>query len=153
MLATHERGARYAIERAGARWIAEGVLDGERLEAEVDGERCAVWVVPGEHGERVMFDGPRRLAYHWRDPLAGHEAAGATGGHLVAPMPAKVIAVRASEGQRVSAGAVLVVLEAMKMEQSIVAPADGVVERVFYAPGDQVSEGATLVDFAADEEA
>ncbi|MCX7901642.1 MAG: acetyl-CoA carboxylase biotin carboxyl carrier protein subunit, partial [Burkholderiaceae bacterium] len=47
----------------------------------------------------------------------------------------------------VTRGTPLVVLEAMKMEHTIVAPADGVVEAVPYAVGDQVPEGAELVRF------
>jgi 3-methylcrotonyl-CoA carboxylase alpha subunit len=43
------------------------------------------------------------------------------------------------------------VLEAMKMEHTIVAPADGVVEEVHYAPGDLVEEGAALIAFAIAE--
>jgi 3-methylcrotonyl-CoA carboxylase alpha subunit len=50
----------------------------------------------------------------------------------------------------VARGAALLVMEAMKMEHTIVAPADGVVAEVLYAVGDQVAEGAELVRFAND---
>jgi len=53
--------------------------------------------------------------------------------------------VRVLEGQEVTAGAVLVVLEAMKMEHSLLAPWDGRVKTVNVKAGDRVEEGADLV--------
>ncbi|WP_420625709.1 acetyl/propionyl/methylcrotonyl-CoA carboxylase subunit alpha [Candidatus Poriferisodalis sp.] len=72
-------------------------------------------------------------------------------GGLVAPMPGKVLMVNVSERDRVSAGQVLVVMEAMKMEHQITAPADGEVSEVRAAVGDQVDNGELLVVIAADE--
>jgi 3-methylcrotonyl-CoA carboxylase alpha subunit len=65
-------------------------------------------------------------------------------------MPGKIIEVTARAGQRVKRGEVLLVLEAMKMEHTIVAPADGIIERVHFLPGDLVEEGAALIAFSAD---
>jgi len=67
------------------------------------------------------------------------------GGGCTAPMPGKVVQVLVSEGDSITKGQSLVVLEAMKMEQTITAPADAVVESVRVAVGDQVEAGATLV--------
>jgi len=64
-------------------------------------------------------------------------------------MPGKVIAVHVAAGSKVAKGAPLLVMEAMKMEHTIVAPGDGTVEAVLYAAGEQVAEGAPLVTFAA----
>jgi 3-methylcrotonyl-CoA carboxylase alpha subunit len=75
-----------------------------------------------------------------------HEAAG---GRLTAPMPGKVVAVMASNGQEVKKGQPLVIMEAMKMEHTISAPSDGVVEEVLYQVGDQVADGAPLLAFKA----
>jgi len=63
----------------------------------------------------------------------------------MAPMSGTIIAVNVKAGEHVARGATLLVLEAMKMEHSISAPADAVVEQVFFAAGDQVKEGAELV--------
>jgi 3-methylcrotonyl-CoA carboxylase alpha subunit len=49
----------------------------------------------------------------------------------------------------VKAGQVLAIMEAMKMEHTIAAPADGVVAELLYAPGDQVAEGAELLRLTA----
>ena len=63
------------------------------------------------------------------------------------PMPGIVLEIRVSQGDVVSAGDTLIILEAMKMEQSIVAPADGLVERITVELGELVEEGAELVVF------
>jgi 3-methylcrotonyl-CoA carboxylase alpha subunit len=62
-------------------------------------------------------------------------------------MPGKVVAVLAAKGQEVKKGDALVIMEAMKMEHTITAPHDGVVEDVLYAVGDQVADGAPLLAF------
>lgn len=66
-----------------------------------------------------------------------------------APMPGQVLKVLVAVGQRVSAGAALVVLEAMKMEQTLRASTAGVVEAVLVKPGDVVAPGDTLVEIKA----
>jgi len=67
------------------------------------------------------------------------------GGRLSAPMPGKILSFSVKAGDKVTKGQPLAVMEAMKMEHTIAAPADGVVEELMYAPGDQVSEGAELL--------
>ena len=69
----------------------------------------------------------------------------AEGGRLTAPMPGKVVSFAVKAGDRVKRGQALAVLDAMKMEHTIAAPADGVVAELLYAPGDQVGEGAALI--------
>jgi 3-methylcrotonyl-CoA carboxylase alpha subunit len=67
------------------------------------------------------------------------------GGRLTAPMPGKVVSFAVKAGEKVKAGQPLAVMEAMKMEHTIAAPADGEVLELLYAPGDQVTEGAELL--------
>ena len=69
------------------------------------------------------------------------------GAGLLAPMPGKVIALLATPGSSVDKGAPLLVLEAMKMEHTISAPRAGTLKAFRFAAGDQVTEGAELVDF------
>jgi acetyl/propionyl-CoA carboxylase alpha subunit len=69
-------------------------------------------------------------------------------GVLVAPMPATVLSVKAKAGDTVRKNDVVILLEAMKMELPLRAPADGVVSAVHCAEGDLVQEDATLVEFA-----
>ena len=71
--------------------------------------------------------------------------AGAQGGVKVnVPMPGKILGIKANAGQAVKKGDVLLVLEAMKMENEIVAPQDGTVASINVAVGDQVEAGAVL---------
>ena len=84
---------------------------------------------------------------HYNDVLAHAGEAEAEGGRLTAPMPGKIVAVVVKNGQEVKKGEALLIMEAMKMEHTISAPHDGVVEEVLYAVGDQVTEGAPLLNF------
>jgi biotin carboxyl carrier protein len=65
---------------------------------------------------------------------------------VTSPMPGRVLKVLVKEGDSVAAGAPLVVVEAMKMENELGADRDGTVKRVFVAPGATVESGARLVE-------
>lgn len=72
-------------------------------------------------------------------------AAGAQGGvKITAPMPGKVLSVKAPVGTAVTKGQVVMILEAMKMENEIVAPQDGTVASIDVAEGGSVEAGAVL---------
>jgi acetyl/propionyl-CoA carboxylase alpha subunit len=77
-------------------------------------------------------------------PRFPEPGSGLAAGSLTAPMPGTVVRVAAEKGQAVSAGDVLVVLEAMKMEHAVRAPIDGTVDDVLVAAGQQVDDGAVL---------
>ena len=70
-------------------------------------------------------------------------------GRLTAPMPGKVVSFAVKAGDVVKKGQALAVMEAMKMEHTIAAPADGTVAELLFAPGDQVTEGAELLKLDA----
>jgi 3-methylcrotonyl-CoA carboxylase alpha subunit len=98
------------------------------------------------HGSTMLVFA-RGQSYAFTLPGVGG-GAGGTGegeGSLISPMPGRVIAVDAREGDRVTKGQKLVTLEAMKMEHSLVAPFDGVVAELHAMEGAQVSEGTLLV--------
>ncbi|WP_029047307.1 acetyl/propionyl/methylcrotonyl-CoA carboxylase subunit alpha [Cupriavidus sp. amp6] len=94
-----------------------------------------------------VFYAGRHVALAWLDPLAHAGESESEGGKLTAPMPGKVIAVMVEAGSTVTRGTPLLVMEAMKMEHTISAPADGVVSEVLYGVGEQVAEGAQLLAF------
>ncbi len=116
------------------------------------------------HGERtirafVAADGDERWlhfegrTYHFTaERASGRSGAGVGEGDLTSPMPGKVIEVRVSEGQAVTAGQSLMVIEAMKMEYDISAPFAGQVTHVHFAAGEMVDAGATLVELHAGSE-
>ena len=87
------------------------------------------------------------------DLLAHAGEVAAEGGRLTAPMPGKVVSFAVKAGDTVAKGQPLAVMEAMKMEHTIAAPADGVVQELLYAPGDQVTEGAELLKLVVAEKA
>ena len=66
-------------------------------------------------------------------------------GRLTAPMPGKLVSFSVKAGDKVTRGQTLAVMDAMKMEHTIAAPADGTVAELLFAPGDQVAEGAELL--------
>ncbi|NYD34126.1 acetyl/propionyl/methylcrotonyl-CoA carboxylase subunit alpha [Actinomycetospora corticicola] len=140
----------YSFRRSGL----EVAVDGERLDlglvsaspAEVvltqDGVRRTYRIhraagrtfVDGPDGSSAFDDVPR-----FADPNAVAHA-----GSLLAPMPGTVVRVLAASGQEVTAGAALVVLEAMKMEHTVAAPVDGVVTELHVGAGDQVETRQVL---------
>ena len=120
--------------------------DPQHLQAEIDGRRMQATVIAAGERRHVFVDG-RSWTIFLDEAL---DAGGADDDHvggLKAPMPGKVIALVATAGTIVARGAPLLILEAMKMEHTITAPTDGMVDGFRHAPGDQVAEGAELVDF------
>ena len=78
-------------------------------------------------------------------PAAAPAASGSEGSIVVsAPMPGKILGVKAEVGKAVKKGEVLLILEAMKMENEIVAPEDGTVASINVSTGSQVEPGDTL---------
>lgn len=82
-------------------------------------------------------------------PAAAPSApAAATAGTVKAPMPGTVLSIKVAAGQAVKRGAVLLILEAMKMENEITAPSDGVVAAIRVQAGSTVNTGDPMVDLA-----
>lgn len=108
-----------------------------RLQLQRDGDQLYLFGSDGQH----------RFTLH--DPVGESEQAGADAGSLLAPMPGRIVATLVAAGTQVKRGTPLVVLEAMKMEHTLQAPADGTVKGYRAKAGDQVGDGAVLVDFEA----
>jgi propionyl-CoA carboxylase alpha chain len=96
------------------------------------------------YGDVVWVDSAFGSVALTRVPRLPEPVASVQPGSLVAPMPGNVVRVEAAAGQRVRAGQPVLVLEAMKMEHLIVAPADGLLAEVLVAQGDQVEAGDVL---------
>ena len=102
------------------------------------------WVVhmAGETWDAAVLDERTRLL----GEQAGRQGAGVSGGVVKAPMPGLVLRVEVEVGQVLGAGAGVVVLEAMKMENEIKTPMGGVVRAIHVAPGQTVDKGVALVE-------
>ena len=87
--------------------------------------------------------------YHVFDASQRRRVVPRSAGDLRAPMAGKIIRILVQPGEPVKTGALLLILEAMKMEQQITAPHDGVVARLLCHEGDQVSAGTELVRLTA----
>ena len=93
----------------------------------------------------TVFVGGHTYRLVMADPLAAAETIEAPTGRLTAPMPGRIAYLHVKPGQTVKHGEILLVLEAMKMEHSILAPRDGVVDAIGYSVGELVEEGVELL--------
>jgi acetyl-CoA/propionyl-CoA carboxylase biotin carboxyl carrier protein len=140
------RGLAHAAEVAvgdGPPSAARAEFDDGTLEVTWEGRTrrydCAR--VPGTAGQAVIWLGRdgRSWAVGEEEPLApSRDSLGAGDGVIRSPMPGTVRAVRAAVGEKVRAGQPVLIVEAMKMEHTLAAPADGVVCELFVVPGQQV---------------
>ncbi|WP_237214130.1 acetyl-CoA carboxylase biotin carboxylase subunit [Falsiroseomonas oryziterrae] len=121
-----------------ARWA------GDTLTLTLDGVAHRAVVLREGDAISVILDGATHELRH-RDPRAPSGQADSTGGRVVAPMPGRVLQVLVAPGDRVERGAVLLVIEAMKVQMRITAPTDGAVVAIRCAAGDLVEDGAELV--------
>lgn len=111
------------------------VVDGETFIVEIE-EIGAASPEKGPSTERPVTAAPQLVVH-------GEQVGG--DGIVSAPLPGVVSEVRVKIGERVGAGDVLLVLEAMKMENEIYAPIDGVVEEINVDVGQQVNRGDRLI--------
>jgi 3-methylcrotonyl-CoA carboxylase alpha subunit len=126
---------------------ARGRLEGgTNLTLEIDSARSSVTVFRSASTEHVFREG-RHHALTQVDPLTITPAVAAGPAGLRSPMPGRVIELIAQAGTEVVKGQPLLVLEAMKIEHTIMAPGPGTLRAFKVAAGEQVSEGAELVDF------
>ena len=158
-LTLEHRGAQrsVAVQGASEQWTVHmdgnalqgsGRLAGDALRVQI-GEQLHRATVIRDGNELYLFgsEGVQRFTLH--DPVSEADQSVADAGSLVAPMPGRIVATLVAPGTEVKRGAPLLVLEAMKMEHTLQAPADGTVQGYRVKAGDQVGDGAVLVDFEA----
>jgi 3-methylcrotonyl-CoA carboxylase alpha subunit len=139
--------AGWQLQLDGQDSIANGALEsGTDLTLQLDSGRCRTTVVRSGDSEHVFMDG-RSYAMLQIDPLTVTPAATAGPAGLRSPMPGRVIELIAKAGTEVAKGQPLLVLEAMKIEHTIMAPGAGTLRAFKVTTGEQVGEGAELVDF------
>ncbi|MBB4003535.1 acetyl-CoA carboxylase biotin carboxylase subunit [Aurantimonas endophytica] len=119
--------------------------DAEGARVSVDGHVFDAGIACDADGQTVFLEGEAHRFRHY-SAVAHAEEEGSD--RIIAPMPGLVRLVRVQAGDAVKKGEALVVIEAMKMEHSLVSPRDGVVGEVVVAIGDQVEDGALLLSLA-----
>ncbi len=122
-------------------------LDGNRLTGHLAGSSVDAWVQHQGHAVTLIRHGAtHELALF--DPLDVTDDTAEQGSVVLAPMPGKIVQVQVKPGDKVQRGQALVVLEAMKMENTLFAPGEKEIAEVLVQTGDQVSDGAVLIRFA-----
>jgi acetyl-CoA carboxylase biotin carboxylase subunit len=145
--------ARDGFRLGGAkRASVEFLVDGKRLLVEAPLSSGADALRLSSGAIAVMARGETFVVQPY-DPFEAAEAMGAASDRVVTPMPGKIIQLFVKAGDAVKKGQPLAVLEAMKMEHTLAAPAAATVDSVGVAIGDQVKDGALVVRFAPEKTA
>jgi 3-methylcrotonyl-CoA carboxylase alpha subunit len=143
-LLTYGRDGRLHLAVGGTVGYLSYARRADGLEVQFAGHRAVAQVVAAGETRHVFT--PQGATQIVVVDLLAHAGEGeAEAGRLTAPMPGKVVSFAVKAGDAVKKGQTLAVMEAMKMEHTIAAPADGTVAELLYAPGDQVAEGAELL--------
>ncbi|HXZ47815.1 MAG TPA: biotin carboxylase N-terminal domain-containing protein [Usitatibacter sp.] len=146
-LEAEHRGDHAIVALGGRRHeVRVGPVDGERVQIALDGETYFARVA--RLGERLSATTPQgRRELDLVDPFRYEPTETLPDARLTALMPGRVVKVLAAEGARVRKGEALMILEAMKMEHTIVSPREGVIERVAFRENDLVPAEAVLFAF------
>jgi glutaconyl-CoA decarboxylase len=133
------------------------VVDGKEYEIDlvqlgrrrVTAETVRAAAVPAPAPAAAPVAPPAPVAAAPKPSAPKHPPAGGKGeGGIVAPMPGLVIAIKTREGDTVTAGQPLLVMEAMKMENAITTPYSGTVAKIYVREGDTIGEGDLLIEVA-----
>jgi len=146
---TYTPGRFYLLDLDGTPTQVRGQLaPNGALRAEIGGRRLSATVIVAAEKRHVFLYGRSYLLSAVDLLYQPGEGAGPES-RLTAPMPGRVTALLAEPG-RIAKGTPLLIMEAMKMEHTVRAPVDGLFKSFRCAVGDQVAEGAELVDFEPD---
>jgi biotin carboxyl carrier protein len=141
-----------SVEVAGRRLSADALRVAGCTSMSIDGHMVDLWMEGTPPGVGVIAHGHRFYAKVESERMRALSAAlgakggGAAEGTVLSPMPGRVLKVLVAEGDVVEAGAALVVVEAMKMENELVSQRAGKVRKVHVAPGQNVESGAKLIE-------
>ncbi len=147
----HRRGGWLLCGDTDEALLSSIAIEGKSVTLALAGQRIQGRVVRDGDSFHVFHAGGH-WQFDWSDPIAHAGEQESEGGRLTAPMPGKIVQLLVEAGAAVEKGAPLLIMEAMKMEHTINAPARGTVAGLLYAVGDQVAEGAQLLSFTPHED-
>lgn len=130
-------------------YSVEGTLAGSNVTATINGYR-STYSVAQLDGEYALYSDKGMTSFAELHPDTGDDEDVAGGGGLAAPMNGTVVTLLVKPGSHVEQDTPLMVMEAMKMEHTIRAPSDGMVDAFYFAAGELVEGGAELLAFTAD---
>jgi len=124
--------------------------DGAGLDLMVNGHKISAKVITDGQDFTIFYDGTVAYLHHY---LAGAEGEDESGGSgvITTPMPGKIAQIMVTDGDQVTQGQPLMILEAMKMEHTIKAQISGIIEGLSLRAGDQVTDGEILIRIIEDE--
>ncbi len=131
-----------------SRQVVEFTAGGKRITAALNGAAASGDVMRLANGDIVVMRAGETVTLKPFDPFESSEHGGEAADRVITPMPGKIIQVLVKAGDVVKRGQPLAMLEAMKMEHTLAAPADATVESVNVAQGDQVPAETVVVQFA-----
>ncbi len=136
----------FNIKHGEQEYTVSGELNERVLQADIDGHRQSASIA--EHdGSFSMYTAERAVQFNIKRPDLGDSSGDASENQLIAPMNGTIVSHLLAAGSTVSKGDALLIMEAMKMEHTIRAPADGIVKAFYYQAGELVSGGAELIEF------
>jgi biotin carboxyl carrier protein len=136
----------------GRRLAADAVALAPTISMRIDNDVVDLWMEGTPPGVGVVARGHRFYAKAESERMRalaaalGQKGGAAAEGSVTSPMPGRILKVLVAEGDAVEAGAPLVVVEAMKMENELSATKSGIVRKVHVTPGQNVESGARLVE-------
>ncbi|MGO4701334.1 acetyl/propionyl/methylcrotonyl-CoA carboxylase subunit alpha [Dyella sp. 2RAB6] len=145
----HGHAGNYELRHGDASCHVQGARhDGEALSARFDGESLRLPLHADTQRVLLHDAGGRRHAFARAAAFEWESKSGGGGNQVIAPMPGRIVLVKASPGDQVEEGQELLVMEAMKMELALKAPRAGTIDSIGAAQGDFVEADAVLVRFA-----
>lgn len=117
-------------------------LNGKRYEVEVEkGQAMAVYTGEAKTNNMIPSSSPIPVS---SKPMITKVANIGVGERVSAPMPGTILEVKCEKGQHVKGGDVLFILEAMKMENEVTSPKDGIITGIYIGKGSKVETGSVL---------
>ncbi|PKI17392.1 acetyl/propionyl/methylcrotonyl-CoA carboxylase subunit alpha [Colwellia sp. 12G3] len=125
----------------------QGEIEGEKITVTIDGHRSQS-IIAHSDNSISLYQEHGVFNFSQVHPDHGQNQDDDNHGGLTAPMNGTVVSVLVTSGEQVNKNQPLIIMEAMKMEHTIKAPSDGVVDEVFFCAGDMVDGGAELLAFS-----